>query len=180
MKSEYQNKMDAFLRSANATCKIEYGGIARNQDWDNQKRNWYDVTIETPKGKMQYVFWDSIHDTEIYTMTLEKYVTKIKHSRIMSYGEKIKAQRELNQLKAEAIPNTYDVIDCLEKYDVGTFEDFCSEFGYDEDSRRAERIYIAVVKEFKELQKIFSEEQLEILRDIDNYEYVAESEMEMF
>ena len=55
---------------------------------------------------------------------------------------------------------------CLEKYDPGTFEDFCSELGYDEDSRTAERIYIAVIKEYKDLTRIFTEKQMEELSEI--------------
>ena len=72
----------------------------------------------------------------------------------------------MKKLKAEAVPSEYDVLACLEKYDVGTFEDFCSEFGYDEDSRTAERIYIAVIKEYKDLTRIFTAEQMEELSEI--------------
>jgi len=31
-------------------------------------------------------------------------------------------------------PTLYSVLACLQKYDVGTFEDFCNEFGYDTDN----------------------------------------------
>lgn len=84
----------------------------------------------------------------------------------MSYGEKVKAKNDLARLKADAVPSEYDVLACLEKYDPGTFEDFCSEFGYDEDSKTAERIYIAVIKEYKDLTRIFTEEQMEELSEI--------------
>lgn len=134
-----------------------------------KKRNWYDVTITTPRGKMTFTFWDSIHNTEISTMTFEEYAKKkLKYNRVedMSYGEKVKAKNDLARLKADAVPNEYDVLACLEKYDPGTFEDFCSELGYNEDSRTAERIYIAVIKEYKDLIRIFTEEQMEELREI--------------
>ena len=147
-----------------------YGGISRNENWkEKEKRNWYDVAITTPRGKMTFTFWDSIHNTEISTMTFEEYAKKkLKYNRVedMSYGEKVKAKNDLARLKADAVPNEYDVLACLEKYDVGTFEDFCSEFGYDEDSRTAERIYIAVIKEYKDLTRIFTEEQMEKLSEI--------------
>lgn len=54
-------------------------------------------------------------------------------------------------------PNIYDVLTCLQKYDIGTFENFCSEFGYDQDSRTAERIYKAVLKEFAGVERLFSD-----------------------
>lgn len=54
-------------------------------------------------------------------------------------------------------PSLYDVLSCLQKYDVGTFQDFCGEFGYDDDSRTAERIYKAVCKEFAGVERLFSD-----------------------
>lgn len=171
--NEYVKQAKDFLNKANAKCEIVYGGISRNETWkETAKRNWYDVTITTSRGKMSYVFWDSINNTEISQMTLEEYVEKKLKRRYsdFSYDERKKAERELKKLKTEAVPSEYDVLACLEKYDVGTFEDFCSEFGYDEDSRTAERIYIAVIKEYKDLTRIFTEEQMEELSEIQQEE----------
>jgi hypothetical protein len=64
-------------------------------------------------------------------------------------------------------PTLYSVLTCLQKYDVGTFEDFCSELGYDEDSRTAERVYKAVVKEFEAMRRLFTSEELEVLEMIN-------------
>jgi hypothetical protein len=55
------------------------------------------------------------------------------------------------------VPTAYDVLACLQKYDVGTFNDFCSEFGYDTDSRKAEKTYYAVLKEFQGVNYLFSD-----------------------
>ena len=161
--NEYLEQAKNLLNKANAKCEIVYGGISRNENWkEKEKRNWYDVTITTPRGKMTFTFWDSIHNTEISTMTFEEYAKKkLKYNRVedMSYGEKVKAKNDLARLKADAVPNEYDVLACLEKYDPG-------ELGYNEDSRTAERIYIAVIKEYKDLIRIFTEEQMEELREI--------------
>ena len=62
-------------------------------------------------------------------------------------------------------PRLYDVLCCFEKCDPGTFEDFCGEFGYDEDSRKAEQIYKRVVKEWKAVERLFGD-CLEDLRKI--------------
>lgn len=63
-------------------------------------------------------------------------------------------------------PTMYDVLTCLTKYDPREFTDFCSEYGYNEDSRTAERTYKAVVKEFKAMQRLFSPEILEQMQEI--------------
>lgn len=68
-------------------------------------------------------------------------------------------------------PSAYDILACLEKCDVGTIDDFVSEFGYEvrkwSDVRRIEDIYHAVVKEYHDLCRIFTPEQMEMLREIN-------------
>ena len=63
-------------------------------------------------------------------------------------------------------PTPYGVIACLQKYDVGNFEDFCSEFGYDEDSRKAEKVYKAVLDEYQHVCMLFTSDELELMQEI--------------
>jgi hypothetical protein len=56
---------------------------------------------------------------------------------------------------------------CLTKYDPGSFEDFCNEFGYKEDSRTAERTYNAVVKEWQNVCMFWNDDEIEELREIN-------------
>lgn len=165
----YTKTASEFLKDANATCNIEFGGISKNQTWkDNEKRKWYDVTISTPNGNMNFVFWDSIYNTEMYLITLEQYVEKKFGYRFedTTYLEQVKASKELDKLKKEN-PTAYDILSCLTKYDPGSFEDFCFEYGYDDDSISALQIYLGVVKEYHDLKRIFTDEQMERLRDIN-------------
>lgn len=59
-------------------------------------------------------------------------------------------------------PTAYDVLASIEKYDVGSFEDFCNEFGYDmfddETGRRNAdnyKLYKAVCREYKHVESMF-------------------------
>ena len=58
-------------------------------------------------------------------------------------------------------PTCYDVLACLQKYDVGTFEDFISEFCYTidsyEDNKRINKLYRAVVREYDKVTRIFGD-----------------------
>lgn len=63
-------------------------------------------------------------------------------------------------------PTAYEVLSCLNKYEPSSFEDFCSDFGYNIDSKKAEKIYFAVQKEWANLNRLFTEEQLNELREI--------------
>ena len=63
-------------------------------------------------------------------------------------------------------PTMYDVLTCLQKYEVGTFDDFCSDFGYDNDSIKAHKIYKAVAREYKNMLRVFGADVLEQMQEI--------------
>jgi hypothetical protein len=81
-------------------------------------------------------------------------------------GGKHRGYSVLRPLGKRKTIQPYDLLACIQKNDVGTFADFCGDFGYDEDSRRAEQTYIAVCKEFQKVQKFFTAAELEALQDI--------------
>ena len=58
-------------------------------------------------------------------------------------------------------PTEFDVLSCLSWFDIGSFEDFCSEYGY--ESEDAQRVYNAVTNETENLERIFTDEQIKVL-----------------
>lgn len=60
-------------------------------------------------------------------------------------------------------PSEYDVLSCLTKYDVGSFEEFCSEYGYEiyndygRTNLTSKKVYNAVVKEYENVERIFGD-----------------------
>lgn len=63
-------------------------------------------------------------------------------------------------------PTMYDILSCITKYDVGDFYDFCNEFGYYNDDRKAYRIYLASQREYKSVERLFGD-IIEQLREIN-------------
>ena len=65
------------------------------------------------------------------------------------------------------LPTEYDILACLQKYEVGDFEEFCSDFGYDVWAEYPEeatkegynkehyKIWKAVTKEYNNVIKLF-------------------------
>ena len=53
-------------------------------------------------------------------------------------------------------PNVYDVLSCLQKYEVGEYWDFCSEFGY-ENSEESWNVYNAVKDEYENVVNLFGD-----------------------
>ena len=54
-------------------------------------------------------------------------------------------------------PTLYDILSCLTKYDPYTFETFCGDYGYNEDSRKAEKVFKAVQREYKAVERLFGD-----------------------
>lgn len=127
-----KREMNEFLKSIGAECIIEYGGVARNVLWGDQvKRRWYDVTLKTPRGKMQYVFWDSIKNTEIAKMELSAYTEKYLKCRLsdMRYFDRKRAEKQLQQLKEDAELTAYDVITPWKNTMLGHLRTFVQTLG---------------------------------------------------
>jgi hypothetical protein len=65
-------------------------------------------------------------------------------------------------------PSPYSVLACLSSdvHTPETFEDFCSEYGYDEDSRKAFHTFKAANRLAVRLRAFFSEAEIEALSEI--------------
>ena len=117
------------------------------------------ITMTTVFLEHKSYFRDEKETRDIYRVTLlkgrKKYSTKFGQSIIKSTGN------------GTYHPTAYDLLTCITDNDPGSFEDFCSAFGYDNDSRKAELTWKRVVKDWKAVSKFFSEEELAQLQDIN-------------
>lgn len=134
--TEYQKQALDFLAKANAKMQITYDSFQRNPLWNE-------------------------------TFNREKYLVIIATPQgKTNFFFWNSVYNHTNRIK----PNEYDILACLEKYDVGTFNDFISEFGYniddDRDEQRVKQIYNAVCKEYENLCRIFTPNQMKMLREI--------------
>lgn len=102
-----------------------------------------------------FYFDDDKEKRDIYSVTFRRGNKRFS----LKFGQSIANQG--------APPTAYDVLACIQKYDPGTFENFCSEFGYDTDSRKAEKIYKAVCKEWQKVSTFFTSNEIEELQEIN-------------
>lgn len=113
----------------------------------------YRCTISSKgRGHVSFDFWNSYSDEEYNALGSKKY----------QYGETMLRYDR----KGKRIPVAYDLLACITKYDPGSFENFCGDYGYDTDSRKAEETYRAVVKEYAKVCKFFTDAELEQLGEI--------------
>lgn len=168
--TDYQAQAKQFLADCNATMEIKFVGKEVPTNWQGETKphNKYQFTITTPKGKYTSCFWDSLHNTEVSEVSERTYAQqkyKTSYDCLRSH-EKAKARAELAKLKAKARPTEYDILAAVEKYGYDSFSDFCSEFGYSTDSISARETFLACGEEYAGLRRIFTEEQMEMLRKI--------------
>lgn len=168
--TDYQVQAKQFLADCNATMDIKFVGKELPSHWlgETKSHNKYQFTITTPKGKYTSYFWDSLHNTKVSEVSERTYAQqkyKASYDCLRSH-EKAKARAELAKLKANAIPTEYDILATVEKYGYDSFSDFCSEFGYSTDSISARETFLACGEEYAGLRRIFTEEQMEMLREI--------------
>lgn len=106
--------------------------------------------------KHDFHFDDDKETRDIYSCVLKRGKLSYK----IKFGQSIAGSERGEK------PNAYDILSCLQKYDTGDFENFCGDFGYDTDSRKAEKTYKAVRKEYEGLAKMYNEEELSIMAEI--------------
>ena len=134
--TEYQKQAKDFLVKCNATMRIIFVDTQINPDWGDNVR----------RNKYHFILI-----TPLGTMEGSFWDSTYNRARNIR-------------------PTAYDILACLEKYDVGTIDDFVSEFGYEvhswSDVKKIENLYNAVVKEYNDICRIFTPDQIEMLREI--------------
>ncbi len=182
--SEYDQQTIDFLKATGAEISSVYTG--HRPYWDDEKefRATYMVTIiRDGKPAMSFPFGQSM--AESWSFTKRGVSAGFGKGKAVGFGDKAQRDsrvRHAHQSGKEIVfdaygyrytitptkktPSNYDILTCLTKYDPNTFEDFCDEYGYDTDSRKAENTYQAVRKEYNDLAKIFTEEELDQMAEI--------------
>ncbi len=147
MKSEYELQAEKFLADCGITFEAKF--LFHGPYWTDEKetRDVYSLILKR-SGK--------IFET--------RFGNSIAHSG-GDYRKKVGGVWRFGRYPRRA-PHAYDLLTCLTKYHPGTFEDFCSEYGLDADSRKAFDTYQNVLKEWGEVSRFFTSDEIEKLGEI--------------
>lgn len=129
-------------------------------DYEKQTKECFKkhgITMKIGSAKYGPCDWDGGHNHYSYPVTLSK------------DGKSMRIMFIQSRTAGSTPPTEYDIVTCITKADPGTFEDFCSEFGYDTDSRQAEKTYKAVKREWEKVARVFGTDS-ECLEDLRNVE----------
>lgn len=180
--TDYQQRANDFLQSTNCEFSATYLKTGKYFPSDKEERDIYTITLKRGTRSFTFTFGQSVNNSGFYytkgkeVVQLDrKYLAKdyFKGKILGLVGTiKMKDHDFMNNGKSDIIhypvaPTAYDVLASLQKYDCGSFEDFCSEFGYDTDSRTAEKTYKAVKDEYTQLCTLFTDSEIELMQDIN-------------
>lgn len=169
--SMYDEAVNLVKEFFNLEFKAEFVENGLHFQGDKETRDIYNITLKRGQRKYTFKFGQSINKSGFYfkygntKIGLDKKYLEYKGQRIEPICRQIKHDFNPNVDKVHypTAPTLYNVLACLQKYEVGTFVDFCDDFGYDNDSRTAKKTYKAVVKEYDKMCSLFSNDELEVL-----------------
>lgn len=162
---DYEKQAEDFLAKTGSTLTAVFFKKDKYFPEDDMARDIYTVTLQRGQRKYIFNFGQSIANSEHWVNKRAKWpsaaVVTDKNYALRTWGY------DNTKHNKGKVPTAYDILTCLTKYNPGMFEDFCSEFGYDTDSRRAFDTYQKVVEEYLQVSAIWSESDLEELREIE-------------
>lgn len=172
--SQYAEATNLIAESFGLNFKCEFIKNDFHFQGDKEKRDIYRITLSRGQRKYSFDFGQSIVKSGFYAKygvnkyELPREKMNLKNHELKTYV-KMNFNWDFGNVSKDEIfkpiePTLYDVLACLQKYDVGTFDDFCSEFGYDTDGRSARKTYKAVCKEFDKVCSLFNNDEIEVLQ----------------
>ena len=189
--NEYDEQATAFLEATGTEFKAEFLEHGPHFDDEKESRDIYRVALK--RGGREYSFnfgqstmasgpwalytWkgkrvfgsDKLTDTGKKAAALLSKMnnnTKVRGRSMRPHNPDMPDCVEIKRNPDFTAPDVYDVLAVLTKDDPDTFEEFCSNFGYDTDSRKAEGVYKAVRDEFLNIERLFNSSEMDMLREI--------------
>lgn len=163
--SRYEKQANDFLEKTGTTFKAEFIAHKKHFQDDEDERDVYLITFEKNGRAKTLEFGQSLNCSGQWIAYLPKGEREYINDKKRAISLKSKGV-QVSKNKDFEIPNAYGVLSVIVKEDPDTFDVFCSNFGYDTDSRKAEVIYKAVMNEWDKVQMLWSEKELELLREI--------------
>ncbi len=188
--NDYNKQANDFLKKTNTEFSAKFVKHDFYFSDDKEKRDIYEITLKRGNRQAVFNFGQSLNNSGLRLFNKNGERTKHKSfeipAEILKKITEAKTKEEQQKARISLIhwfnntyfnlsgltfkvstpPTAYDVLACLQKNEVGRFENFCSDFGYDTDSIKAHKIYVDVVKEYDNLKMLYTDEELNALSEI--------------
>lgn len=171
--SQYDEACRLVAKTFSLEFKTEFLENNYHFSRDKDKRDIYNITLKRGSRNYTFKFGQSIGKSGFYAKQgsritqIDSKFLDLKNTDLYYRVRQISGipfNSNCDKIFKPTAPTLYDVLACLQKYEVGTFQNFCDDFGYDSDSRTALKTYKAVVKEYDRMCSLFTDEELEVLQ----------------
>ncbi len=175
----YEQQANNFCTKYNVSIEITYKKHDIHFEGDARKRDIYSIYIKRGARGFSFDFGQSLNDSGVKIVNTNNNKTR----RVFDIKDVTNKDGKVDRHKIESLlkyslipsekivmpkkPTNYSILACLTKHDPETFEDFCSNFGYDTDSKRAQFTYEAVKSEYVSLCALFNETEMNELQEIN-------------
>lgn len=183
----YEETAHDFLLRTGVDFKAVFVKNAPYFSSDTDSRDIYEITLCKGRRVHKFTFGASITDSGYKVLLGGKNGQSVnQHTTIKISRNKIRLTKngDINLILFEKFggtifnpnidtiivpvePTAYKILSSPTKSDPGTFEDFCSDLGYDPDSIIANKTYNNVVKEYAMVCALWSDDEIEELQKID-------------
>lgn len=170
--SDYEQIAIDFLAHHEITfeCKFLRHG---SMHWDKkgETRDIYTLILKRGKHNLSVEFGQSIaHSGKWIVKDFNPKFTKTFHNKNEAvkykYSIRISSKGRVLKNPNHEAPTAYSLLTSITKNDPGTFDEFCYEYGYDNDSILATETWKAVKEEWLDVRDFFSRIELEELQEI--------------
>ena len=163
-KTEYDIQAEKFVESTGIKIVKTYTGHRKYFDDDKERRSCWHITVTRGDNAFSYDFGQSIVDS--YAAINREGQRMINKSN--SYARCIAGHLPHGIKEIKRQPSDYSLLACMsmDSYQSDTFEDWCGEFGYDTDSRKALDTFLKCQKISSDINRFFTDAELEQLQDI--------------
>jgi len=160
-------KGEIVLNKIQTDFKIKWCICGTSDKWNNGEVEKINIEVINGSNKIDYNFYNSLMEKELSDklqaakdrMTPQEFISAIRNGYFRPHmwagydkglsGRKISNISELNKKRIYYFLNSV-LVDLAGYYNWSdhspTFEDFCSEFGYDKDLRKSEAVYNACIR----------------------------------
>ena len=162
---EYSENPDA-LKEIISSIEFSYQimGVSKFFDSDTVPRLTLEITLSRKGKEISFPYGASLNDTETY----ELWRTRPHWGGIRYKGEYFDSGSQINATllrdwKAFKTSLLYSILSSISsEYDVSPiFKEFCSDFGYEEDSRKAFSLWQRCIEHAQKLQTLFTPKEVE-------------------
>jgi hypothetical protein len=177
-KSEYDLQAEKFVKDTNIEIVKTYTGHRFYFDGDKERRACFHITVKRGNQSFSYDFGQSI--MESYLVETEFGFTHRKPRPINQSDLRLKAVNQLLRgekscdsrirlYENKVPPSDYSLLSCMsmDSYQSDSFEDWCDNFGYDTDSRKALDTFLKCQKISSDINRFFTDTELEQLQEIN-------------